>query len=141
LKGNIKISGLCLDNKKTRFVIHLIEKIEKLVEFRIPAPDRETWTTTIDYYESTIEIFLKHEDLMNEEIVSFQWNINCFAQDLMIINMGDEGVTNYIHDLQGGHISDYLKYWHNLYILSQQDFGFPASPACWFEFEQLLKRN
>jgi hypothetical protein len=38
----------------------------------------------------------------------------------MTINMGDEGVMNDIHDLQGGHISKYLKYWRNLYVHLQQ---------------------
>jgi hypothetical protein len=63
-----------------------------------------------------MEILLKHEDLTNGEIQSFQWNIDCFAQEWMAITMGDEGVTNYIDNFQGGHISDYLKYWHNPYV-------------------------
>jgi hypothetical protein len=70
-----------------------------------------------------MEILLQHEDLTNKEIQIFQWNINCFAQDWMTINMGDEGVTNYNHDLQGGHISEYLKYWCNLYVHSQQGWA------------------
>jgi hypothetical protein len=32
----------------------------------------------------------------------------------------DEGVTNYIHDLHAGHISDYLIHWRNLHTHSQQ---------------------
>jgi hypothetical protein len=57
------VGTLCLDNKKTRSVIRLIKK---LVEFCIPAPDRKTWTTTIDYHESAIEILLRHKDLNPE---------------------------------------------------------------------------
>jgi hypothetical protein len=34
--------------------------------------------------------------------------------------MGAEGITNYVHDLISGHISDYLFHWRNLYIHSQQ---------------------
>jgi hypothetical protein len=111
------VGTLCLDNGRTREVV---QAIEVLVEFCIPAAERDNWTTTVQYYEDAMAILLKHEDLTNEEIESFQWNIDRFAQEWMTINMGDEGVTNYIHDLQGGHISDYLKYWRNLYVHSQQ---------------------
>lgn len=33
---------------------------------------------------------------------------------------GKAGVTNYIHMLSSGHISDYLRHWRNLYRHSQQ---------------------
>jgi hypothetical protein len=36
------------------------------------------------------------------------------------INGGQEGITNYIHQLVTGHIADYLFEWRNLYVHSQQ---------------------
>ncbi len=38
----------------------------------------------------------------------------------MKLNKGNEGATNYIHDLQSGHIANYLIHWRNLYVHSQQ---------------------
>jgi len=68
-----------------------------------------------------VDLTLKNkEDLTDQEIFDFQWKIDQFAQGWFKINMGDEGVTNYIHDLHAGHISDYLFHWRNLYTHSQQ---------------------
>jgi len=44
--------------------------------------------------------------------------------------MGHEGVTNYIHMLTTGHISEYLVYWGDLYDHSQQG---------WEAFNSLIK--
>jgi len=43
---------------------------------------------------------------------------------------GQEGITNYIHMLAAGHISEYLAHWRNLYAHSQQG---------WEAFNSLLK--
>jgi hypothetical protein len=58
--------------------------------------------------------------LEDDEIDAFQWKIDQFAQGWIDINMGKEGVSNYIHDLNCGQIADYLFHWHNLYIHLQQ---------------------
>ena len=53
-----------------------------------------------------------------------------FFQDWIVLNDGLAGVTNYIHLLGSGHMSDYMFYWRNLYIHSQQG---------WEAFNSLLK--
>jgi hypothetical protein len=63
---------------------------------------------------------LKGKDLSLDKGYSFQWEINRFAQDWVKLNKGFEGATNYIHDLQSGHIADYLIHWRKLYVHSQQ---------------------
>jgi len=50
---------------------------------------------------------------------------------LLWVNLtGHEGITNYIHMLAAGHISEYLVYWGNLYDHSQQG---------WEAFNSLIK--
>jgi hypothetical protein len=63
---------------------------------------------------------LIQEDLSDKQIYDFQWKIDQFAQGWFQINMGDEGVTNYLYDLHTGHISDYLFHWRILCTHSQQ---------------------
>jgi hypothetical protein len=65
-------------------------------------------------------LLLNRDDLTDAQIFNFQWKVDQFAQGWFKINMGDEGVTNYVHDLHAGHISDYLVHWRNLYTHSQQ---------------------
>ena len=60
------------------------------------------------------------EDLTDEQIFEFQWKVDQFVQGWFEINMGDEGVTNCIHDLHTGQISDYLFHRRNLYMQTQQ---------------------
>jgi hypothetical protein len=67
-----------------------------------------------------MNILIQHQDLEDKEIDKFQWSINQFTQGWIAINMGKAGVSNYIHHLNSGHISDYLLHWWNLYIHSQQ---------------------
>jgi hypothetical protein len=76
--------------------------------------------TKLALYREALLLLLIREDLSDEQIYDFQWKIDQFAQGWFQINMGDEGVTNYVHDLHAGHISDYLFHWRNLYTHSQQ---------------------
>jgi hypothetical protein len=78
------------------------------------------WKRTIGYYEASLKILLKREDLTLDEVYSFRWEIDQFAQDWVKLNKGNEGATKYIHDLQSGHIANYLICWPNLYVHSQQ---------------------
>ena len=64
--------------------------------------------TKLALYREALLLLLIREDLSDEQIYDFQWKIDQFAQGWFQINMGDEGVTNYVHDLYAGHISDYL---------------------------------
>jgi hypothetical protein len=113
-----KITTISLDNVKTR---KIIDSVELLVEVCIEeGPKRELWISTITQYREGLSILRKRADLSDQEIFDFQWKIDQFGQGWMKINMGVEGVTNYIHDLYAGHISDYLIHWRNLYSHSQQ---------------------
>jgi len=62
-------------------------------------------------------------------VESFQSHIDAFF--VLWVNLtGHEGITNYIHVLASGHISEYLIYWGNLYNHSQQG---------WEAFNSLIK--
>jgi hypothetical protein len=111
------VGKLCLDNVRTRSAI---ASLELLIDVCVVPEQRQLWKRTIGYYEASLKILLKREDLTLDEVYSFQWEIDCFAQDWVKLNKGNEGATNYIHDLQSGHIADYLIHWRNLYVHSQQ---------------------
>jgi hypothetical protein len=93
----------------------------ELVDVCIPEQaGRDQWRATIGFYLDAMMILIQRHDLEDDKINEFQWKIDQFAQGWIVINMGKEGVSNYIHDLNCGHIVDYLFHWHNLYIHSQQ---------------------
>jgi hypothetical protein len=114
-----KITTICLDNEKTRKVINALDS---LVDECIPedGEGRQLWKSTIELYREALILLLIRHDLTDAQIFEFQWKVDQFTQGWFKINMGDEGVTNYIHDLHAGHISDYLFHWRNLYTHSQQ---------------------
>ena len=113
-----KITTICLDNVKTRKVINALDSI---VDKCIPVGEgREAWKSTIQLYREALVVLLLRDDLSDAQIFEFQWKVDQFAQGWLKINKGDEGITNYIHDLTAGHISDYLFHWRNLYTHSQQ---------------------
>jgi hypothetical protein len=112
------IGTICLDNERTRMAI---DYLEELIVFCIPDMDDQIeWSLTIEFYRQAMIQLRKKEDLSDEEILAFQWDIDQYGQHWIDINMGAEGVTNYVHDLISGHIADYLFHWRNLYIHSQQ---------------------
>ena len=116
-----QVGTICLDNVGTRSVV---KARMELVGVCIPAvADRDRWGKTIGYYTDAMNILIQHQDLEDEEIDEFQWKIDQFAQGWIEINMGKEGVSNYIHDLNSGHVSDYLLHWMNLYAHSQQSWA------------------
>ena len=59
-------------------------------------------------------------DLTDEEIREFLLHADRLFQDWIRINKGRAGITNYIHLLGAGHISEYLFHWRNLGSHSQQ---------------------
>lgn len=76
-----------------------------------------------------MELVRKKDDFSDDEIAQFQCHVDLFFQDWVSLH-GIEGVTNYLHMLSSGHISDYLFHWRNLYVHSQQG---------WEAFNSLLK--
>jgi hypothetical protein len=117
-KDTKQVGTIFLDNVRTQRVLRALME---LVDVCIPKEaGRDQWRTTIDNYSDAMKILIQHHDLEDDEIDEFQWKINQFAQGWININMGKEGVSNYIHDLNCGHIVHYLFHWHNLYIHSQQ---------------------
>jgi hypothetical protein len=113
-----QVGTICLDNVRTRRVL---KALMELVDVCIPAvADRDQWRKTIGFYTNAMNILIQHQDLDDDEIDEFQWKIDQLAQGWITINMGKEGVSNYIHNLNSGHIADYLLHWWKLYIHSQQ---------------------
>ena len=113
-----QVGVICLDNVRT---CRVLKGLMELVDVCIPEETgRDKWKATIGFYSDAMNILIQHQDLEDSEIEEFQWKIDQFAQGWIDINMGKEGVSNYIHDLNCGHIADYLLHWRNLYIHSQQ---------------------
>jgi hypothetical protein len=58
-----------------------VDSLEDLVEFCIPDPiERVEWSMTIQFYREAMVQLRQKEDLTNEEIFDFQWNIDQFGQ-------------------------------------------------------------
>jgi hypothetical protein len=127
-----KITTICLDNVRTRKVINAIDS---LVDASIPEGEgRELWKAMTGLCGEAMLLLLNRDDLTNQAIFDFQWKADQFAQGWFKINMGNKGVTNYVHDLHAGHISDCLFHWRNSHTHSQQgweNMNF-AIKRCWF---------
>ena len=117
------VGTISMDNVRTR---KLITDIDLLIDDCIPKEvdnneaSREVWKTWIKNYCVSLDILLVKEDLTDDQIMSYQWALDLFFQQWIDINKGKEGVTNYIHLIGSGHISEYLFEWRNLYEHSQQ---------------------
>ena len=61
-----------------------------------------------------IEIVHQKHDFSNEDIPNFQKNIDEWFQDWIYLT-GAGFMTNYIHMLGSGHISECMFKWRNLY--------------------------
>jgi hypothetical protein len=127
-----KITTVCLDNVRTRKVT---EALDSLTDVSIPVGEgRELWKSTTALCRESLILLLNRDDLTDVKIFDFQWNVDQFAQGWFKINKGDEGVTNHVHDLHVGHISDCLFHWRNLCTHSQQGWENTnfAIKRCWF---------
>lgn len=121
------IGTLCLENTKTRKVV---KKMSLLIDVCVSSPQRcNDWKECVDHYLLALEILGKRSDLSDDEIRLFQGRIDAF-HGIWVRLHGSDGITNYIHLLSSGHISDYLFHWRNLYVHSQQG---------WEAFNSLLK--
>jgi hypothetical protein len=98
----------------------VIANFDVLIKFCVPKEDRPDWTEALSLYQSSILSMRKRNDFTDAEVHEFQWSVNQFAQVWVRINKRKEGITNYIHLMISGHLSDYLFKWRNLYVHSQQ---------------------
>ena len=122
-----EIGIICLDNNRTRAVVN---NIEDLVDVCIIHPEKkDQWKHCLRNYRCAIEILRKKEEFSDGNIAAFQCKVDLFFQDWVKL-LGIAGMTNYVHMLCSGHISDYLFRWRNLYAHSQQG---------WEAFNALLK--
>ena len=122
-----EIGTICLDNNRTRAIV---QQLDPLIDICIDDPERkEEWKQSVKFHCNALELLRKKDDLSDDEIAQFQGNVDDFFQ-IWIKLHGAEGITNYIHMLGSGHISDYLFHWRNLYTHSQQG---------WEAFNALLK--
>ena len=115
--GNIVLSTLSFGNNRTR---KAIDKVESLIDVCLLENERTEWKNCIAKYRDAMVIARSHYDLSDEEIILFQQNIDDFYQQWIKVALGKKGITNYIHLLGSGHISEFLFRWRNLYAHSQQ---------------------
>ncbi len=118
---------ICLDNTKTRKIVNKIDLFLDLCI--VNEQERTEWKRCISMYRNAMTLLRKKCDLTNEEIKQFQKQIDAFYVSWIAL-VSHEGVTNYIHMLGAGHISEYLLHHRNLYKHSQQG---------WEAFNALLK--
>jgi len=126
-KSKNEVGIICLDNNRTRKVIN---SFDLFIDLCIVEDDKkQQWKTCIDHYRKAMKLLRQKTNLSSGEIERFQSHIDAFF--VIWVNLtGHEGVTNYIHMLASGHISEYLVYWGNLYDHSQQG---------WEAFNSLIK--
>lgn len=122
-----KLDDITLDHNRTR---KLMEHLHYLIEICISSPSKiNKWNTIIIKYRDTMQRIHKKDDLSDEDIINFQKSADEFYQ-IYIGMLGREGVTNYFHLLGSCHMADYLDYYRNLYVHSQQG---------WEAFNSFLK--
>jgi len=127
-----KLGPVSLENTKTRQVVN---NLALLVEVSVgpadcdPTGRKLKWHNCVQEYREAMVICRKKEDLSDLDISNFQEHIDLWIQDWITLHSLD-GMTNYIHMLAAGHISEYMFKWRNLYRHSQQG---------WEAFNSLLK--
>jgi hypothetical protein len=90
---------------------------------------RVKWIQTIAEYRLMLPLLCSHVDLTTDQLREFQLRCDLFFFTWLDLH-GIEGITNYIHHLGSGHVSEYMQYWGNLFQHSQQG---------WEAFNSLLK--
>jgi hypothetical protein len=129
---SLNVGTICLDNTKTH---KIVDQIDVIIDLCIPPDDpqygiaNKEYKECFKYYRNAMSIARKHEDLHNEEILEFQRNANIFFWKWVDLE-GYDGMTNYIHLMGSGHLSEYMFQYRNLYKHSQQG---------WEKFNALLK--
>jgi hypothetical protein len=126
------VGTICLDNTKT---CKIMDQIDIIIDLCIPLSDpqygiaNKEYQECFKYYCNAMSIAQKHEDLHNKEILEFQCNADIFFWKWVDLE-GYNGMTNYIHLMGSGHLSEYMFQYQNLYQHSQQG---------WEKFNALLK--
>lgn len=122
-----EIGTITMDNMRTRAIM---AKLELLIEECIvDEEDKGKWLLCIPKFRDGMIKLRSKEDFNGADVSAFQKDIDEFNQLWMEL-WGLEGVTNYIHMMSSGHLSQYLFKWKNLYRHSQQG---------WEAFNSLVK--
>ena len=121
------LKPLSLTNVKTR---KAIDKLELLIEVVVPDDNLKLmWRRCIPKYRKAMQKLRQKNDFTEEDILEFQGDVDDWFQDWVSLH-GADGMTNYIHLLASGHVSEYLSRHRNMYKHSQQG---------WEAFNALLK--
>jgi hypothetical protein len=112
-----EIAPITMDNVRTRRVV---DAMDALVEFCVVDKERASlWVTALNNYRIAMVLLRKKDDFTNMEIASYQNHADVFFQAWVEL-WQKEGITNYLHMIGSGHISNYLYRWSNLCRFSQQ---------------------
>ena len=92
--------------------VKAIDSMEHLINFCIPNEEIEPrrkmlWEQCIPKYRKAMLKLRQHAEFTDADIAEFQYDFDIFFQDWVEL-YGKNGLTNYIHLLSSGHISDYL---------------------------------
>jgi hypothetical protein len=120
LKDQPTIGPITMDNNRS---VHIVNQLESLINYCIPETvdleTNKTWKKCIPHYRNVMKKMQQKKDFTNDDISEFQNEFDLFYQDWVRM-YGYKAVTNYIHIMSSGHMSDYLHKWRNLYVHSQQ---------------------
>ena len=115
-------SGITLTNMQSKKVIALIH----LLLADVFDEEVENWESQLEQWTNVIHCFTELDKLMNSRveftdtmIEEFQSLADSFFKSWVDLNER-EGITNYIHLLGAGHLSQFLYKYRNLYKYSQQ---------------------
>ena len=112
-----EIGTLTMANGRTRSImLNLGALIDLCI---IDEEDLRKWKHCIPLINRALKKLRQKEDFSDEQILSFQKDVDDFFQVWIDLH-GGPGLTNYIHMLSAGHISQYLFRWRNLFRHSQQ---------------------
>jgi hypothetical protein len=113
-----KFHPLTMDNHRCK---RCIAKIDVLVNFCLPdeSNNRDHFIVAVRFFQDTMTLLCKKTMFSNEEIEEFQDLADHFCQKWLALT-SLPGMTNYIHLLASGHISEYLYRHRNLYVYSNQ---------------------
>jgi hypothetical protein len=114
-----EVGIICMENTRARKVV---DKLEVLIDISLPDTSelrRLKWTKAVDHYRLAMKSFRRKDDTPVAEVYAVQKNCDIFYS-LWVDLWGREGITNYIHMIGCGHMTDYLLSTGNLYKHSQQ---------------------
>jgi hypothetical protein len=107
-----ELGPITMDNVSKRRVLDSLDIIIDLCVV-------DLWSTALNNYRIAMVLLRKRDDFTNPMISLYQHHADKFYQAWILL-WQKEGITNYLHMMGSGHISDYLYKWKNLYRFSQQ---------------------